>query len=68
MRREGPPAWMQVVERRLEQAAEVVEPRLKQAAEESSGFKSSRRGLTAPSSHTTVQAFVAYGGSGQTDH
>ena len=28
------PAWMQVVERRLEQAAEVVEPRLEQAAEE----------------------------------
>ena len=37
------PAWMQVVERRLEQAAEVVEPRLPAAgrsgtkAEESSG-------------------------------
>ena len=29
------PAWMQVVERRREQAAEVVEPRLEQAAEES---------------------------------
>ena len=28
------PAWMQVVERRLEQAAEVVERRLEQAAEE----------------------------------
>ena len=27
------PAWMQVVEPRLEQAAEVVEPRLEQAAE-----------------------------------
>ena len=34
MRREGTPAWMQVVERRREQAAEVVEPRLEQAAEE----------------------------------
>ena len=32
------PAWMQVVEPRLEQAAEVVEPRLEQAAEESSGL------------------------------
>ena len=31
------PAWMQVVEPRLEQAAEVVERRLEQAAEESSG-------------------------------
>ena len=28
------PAWMQVVEPRLEQAAEVVEPCLEQAAEE----------------------------------
>ena len=28
------PAWMQVVERRLEQAAEVVEPRREQATEE----------------------------------
>ena len=32
------PAWMQVVEPRLEQAAEVVEPRLEQVAEESSGL------------------------------
>ena len=32
------PAWMQVVEPRLEQAAEVVERRREQAAEESSGF------------------------------
>ena len=31
------PAWMQVVEPRLEQAAEVVEPRLEQAAEEDEG-------------------------------
>ena len=28
------PAWMQVVEPRLEQAAEVIEPRQEQAAEE----------------------------------
>ena len=31
------PAWMQVVELRLEQAAEVIEPRLEQAAEEGRG-------------------------------
>ena len=32
---ESSPAWMQVVERRLEQAAEGVERRLEQTAEES---------------------------------
>ena len=33
--RESPPAWMQVVAQRREQAAEVIKPRLEQAAEES---------------------------------
>ena len=32
------PAWMQVVERRREQAAEVVEPRLEPAAERNPGW------------------------------
>ena len=38
MWREGTPAWMQVVEPHLEQAAEAVERRQEQAAEESSGL------------------------------
>ena len=42
------PAWMQVVEQRLERAAEAVERRLERAAEESSGLTSHSRSAGIP--------------------
>ena len=45
MRREGTPAWMQVVERRLERAAEVVEPRSARAPEASPSVIPAKAGI-----------------------